>query len=444
MFDFLSEKFSSIFSTITGKGSLTAAQIEQVVIKVEEALIEADVPYQVVKQFISEFKSEIIHKKITSSLKPEEHIMKALYDKVAAFLGARSTDESWSVQLPSVIMVMGLQGSGKTTTCAKLAYYIQEQARKRNKSRKILLASVDYYRPAALEQLEINARQVGIDFYKANALKPQEAAREIFTFFQKNNYECLILDTAGRLHIDEALLAELKGIDAGLKPKYKFLVLDAMTGQESLAVARQFEEKIGFSHILLTKMDSQTRAGAVFAFKYMLKKDILFIGTGEKTTDFELFRPQRMASRLLGMGDMMTLVERAQEKIKESESQRMYSSLKEGRLTLDDFAAQLEMMGRLGSLSSLMKLMPGGGAQVSEEALSQGEQELKKFKAMVHSMTLKERLNPVVLDQSRKERIARGSGVKVQDVNLLLERFEQTQQFVKIFKKMGKLNPFFK
>lgn len=253
-----------------------------------------------------------------------------------------------------------------------------------------------------------------------------------------------MLDTAGRLHVDQVLLQELKAIDHALKPKYKLLVLDAMTGQESLRVAQEFDKAVGFSQVILSKMDSGARGGAAFGFKYVLKKDIIFIGSGEKVSDLEPFRAERMASRIIGMGDMMTLVERAQEKIKESESERMYKSLQAGKLSLEDFAQQLEMMGRLGSLSTVMKLMPGLTGQVSDSAISQGERDLKIFKALLSSMTPKERANHTILNESRNKRIARGAGVAVSEMNRFLERFEQTQQFVKMFKKMGRLNPFFK
>lgn len=443
MFELLSEKFSSLFSRMTGKGAVSESQIAEVIETVRTSLLEADVPYEVVTVFVQELKQEVVGQKLTKSLKPDELLMKIMYDKIVAFLGASSAD-TWNPAIPSTIMVMGLQGSGKTTTVAKLASYLKAQAEKRGKKRKIILASVDYYRPAAREQLAVNARLAGVDYYEARATNPVAATDEIMQYVREQGYEYLFLDTAGRLHVDQELLHELELVHARVKPKYNFLVVDAMTGQESLAVARAFDRVCPFHNVILTKMDSDTRGGAAFAFKYLLKKDILFVGVGEKLADFEPFRPQRIASRMIGMGDMMTLVERAQEKIKESESERMYKALKDGRLTLDDFAQQLEMMGRMGSLSSLMKMMPGMGASLSDRDLEKGEVELKRFKAIMSSMTKKERLNPVVLDLSRKQRIARGSGVAVSEVNLLLERFEQTQQFAKIFKKMGRLNPFFK
>jgi signal recognition particle subunit SRP54 len=444
MFDFLSSKFSSIFSAVRGTKQLTEETIQKTLASVQDALLEADVPYDVVQQFISEIKQEAVGAKLTGSLKPDEMLMKIVYDKLVQFLGGASTsaqEAAFTFDIPSMVMVMGLQGSGKTTTVAKLGYYIKDTAAKRGKSRRVLAASVDFYRPAAIDQLEIISRQAGIDFYRALHEQPVKAAEEITLYAQKNQYEIVLLDTAGRLHIDNDMLQELKKIDSLLSPKYKFLVLDAMTGQESLAVARAFDQALGFRGAILTKMDSEARAGSAFAFRYALKKPVIFAGTGEKIADFELFRPERMASRILGMGDILTLVEKAEAKIAQDEQKRLSSAFEQGKLTLQDFADQLDMMSRLGSLSTLIKYVPGAsGLSISPEMLSKGEKELKKFKAIISSMTRKERLSPKLLNPSRKGRIARGAGVAVSDIDLLLAKFEQSQQFVKLFKKMGKLN----
>lgn len=445
MFDSLAHKFSELLARFSGKNTVTQADMSSLLDEVQSVLIDADVPFGVAQQFIQEIKQQVIGQKLVAKLNPQEQLMKVMYDKMVLFLGGVAHQEAWSFQIPSITLVMGLQGSGKTTSIAKLAYYTMEQAKKRGKSRRILLASVDFYRPAAVDQLAILAESIGVDFYRSPEVNVLKAACDIYNYYQKNSYDCLILDTAGRLHIDNMLLDELQALDKLLKPKYKILVLDAMTGQESLQVAQAFEERVHFTHALLSKLDSQARGGAAFAFKYVLKKDILFVGTGEKSSDLELFRPQRVASRILGMGDMMTLVERAQEKIKADETERMNRSFKDGKMSLEDFSQQLDMVGRLGSFSSLMKYMPGiATTKISDSAIEQGEKDLKKFKAIVSSMTRKERLVPAILDKSRKERIARGAGVRVSDIQLLLERFEQTQQFVKIFKRMGRLNPFLK
>jgi len=435
MFDFLTKRFSSIFSTITGKSHLSESNMAEAITKVQEALLEADVPYKVVEIFIAEVKAEAVGKKVLSSLKPGEHLIKIVHEKLKAFLGSESNVE-FSFQIPATIMVMGLQGSGKTTSVAKIAYWVQQTAQKRNKTRKILCASVDFYRPAAVDQLEILARSVGVDFYRSLEIDPVKAAADIARYAKNNRYELLFLDTAGRLHIDTAMLQEIKTIDLGIKPQYKILVLDAMTGQESLNVADAFAQGVGYSMAMLTKMDSDTRGGAAFAFRYTQKKPIVFVGSGEKVADLELFHPDRMAGRILGMGDLLSLIEKAEVQVKQSEQEELYNAMMNGRMTLQDFSNQLAMVNKLGSLSQLSKYMPGGnGMNMTPDMLEKGERELRKFKAIISSMSLKERLNHKILNSSRKERIAKGAGVEVKDIHLLLERFEQSQQYAKLFKR---------
>ena len=438
MFDFLSEKFSSVFSKITGQSHLTEQNMAQALDKVKEALLEADVPYKLVQLFIDDIQKEALGKKVLQSLKPGEQLIKIVHERLQQFMGSDTTKD-FSFQLPATIMMMGLQGSGKTTTIAKLAHFVIEQAKKRNKKRTILFASVDFYRPAAIDQLEILAKQVGVSFYRSPLTNPVAAAVDIAQHAKKNGFELLFLDTAGRLHIDSVMLQEIKEIDARLSPKYKLLVLDAMTGQESLSVAEAFEQKIGYQYAILSKMDSDTRGGAAFAFRYAQKKPILFVGVGEKIDDLQQFHPDRMAGKILGMGDVLSLIERADEKLMQSEQEEMYKSFQSGKMNLQDFANQLNMMGKIGSLSQIAKYMPGmGGMSLSQEMLDQGELELKKFRAIISSMTPKERIYPTVLDNSRKERVARGAGVTATEVNLLLQRFEQSQQYVKLFKKFSR------
>ncbi len=306
------------------------------------------------------------------------------------------------------------------------------------------MASVDFYRPAAVEQLAVVAKQAGVDFYRASAKKPFDAALEIYRQWQNERYEILLLDTAGRLHIDNEMLQELQAIDRKLKPKQKLLVLDAMTGQESLAVARAFDQAIGFHAAILSKTDSDSRGGAAFSFRYALKKPIVFIGTGEKVDDLDRFHPERVASRMLGMGDIQTLIERAEEKIKQSEQDAMANSFERGELTLQDFAQQMDMVNRLGSLSSVMKYIPGMGGQVSSGALEEGEREMKRFRAIISSMTLKERLYPRLLKGSRRSRVAGGAGVAASEVDKLLSRFDQMRQYAKLIKKSGGFRQIFK
>ena len=442
MFDFLSNTFSGIFSRLTGQSHVSEKNINETLDKIRDSLIQADVPYGLVDTFLKEITDKVIGKKVLFSLKPGEYLVKIVHDVLVEFLGGQSS-VPFAPQLPAIIMVMGLQGSGKTTTLAKLAYFLQEQAKQKGKKRNILLASVDFYRPAALQQLEILSGEIGASFYKSPFNDPLKAAKDIAHWYKTQGFDLLLLDTAGRLHIDTVLLHELSEIDRALEPKYKLLVLDAMTGQESLRIAQAFEQAVGFNGALMTKIDSDTRGGAAFAFRYALKKPLLFFGTGEKYTDLELCRPERMANRILGMGDIHSLLDRVQEKVKQSEQEKLAKSFNQGKLTLQDFAQMIEMMNKLGPMTQVAKYMPGAaGLNLSAANLQQGELEMKRFKAIISSMTLKERLYPKILDSSRKQRIAKGSGSTVVHVNQLLERFEQSQQFAKLFKKLGRVPGF--
>lgn len=403
---------------------------------VKNTLLEADVPYQVVTHFVEQVRSDLAGMKLFSSLKPAELVMKVVHDRIVELVGGKQRSTGFSFQIPSIIVMAGLQGSGKTTTLAKLAHLIKKDASRRNKKRKIMVCSVDYYRPAAREQLEILAKTIGVDYYRPEATDPITAAQQAVCYAQKNQYEHCFIDTAGRMHLDQELLTELSTLSKRIKPTYTFLVLDGMIGQESLRVAQSFDSHINATGVILSKMDGDTRGGAVFGCYAMLKKPVIFMGTGEKVDDIEYFNPERIAGRIIGLGDMHSLIEKAEEKIKISEQQDLQRAFNAGKLTLQDFAKQLDMMGSLGSLSSLMKYIPGiAGMKINPADLEKGEREMKKFKAIISSMTLKERLNAQILTQSRRQRIAHGSGTTSQDITLLLERFEQSQQFVKILKR---------
>ncbi len=443
MFDFISQKMAALFEGFRGN-SITNAQLDTFLQGLRETLLEADVPYQLAVEFTEQLRTELSGQKITQSLKANEYLAKAVYDKLVGFLSGGSKSVGFNLPIPSTMMVLGLQGSGKTTSLGKLAHWIMQEAQAKGKKRRILLASVDYYRPAAIDQLEIVAKQAGVDFYRAQATDPVVAAREIYKKFQTDSYEYLMLDTAGRLHVDNAMLQELREIETIIKPKYKLIVLDSMTGQESLAIGKAFDQAIGFDGALMSKMDSDTRGGAVFSFRYSLKKPIVFVGMGEKVADLDPFNAERMAGRMLGMGDIVTLAEKAKQKITQAEQDSALKSLQSGQFTLKDFADQLEMMNRLGSLSQIAGYLPAmGGMRLNSDQLEKGEQELKKCKVIINSMTPKERIMPAILDGSRKKRVANGAGVSVEDVNLLLSRFEESKQYVKLFKKLGKFN-FFK
>lgn len=437
MFDFLTQKFSSIFSSFGRNSRLTQENISTTLEQVQDSLLEADVPLATVQEFVATVQQEVVGQKLVASMKPAEQFIKIVHDRMVAFLGGQYLQETFTFQIPSVVLMMGLQGSGKTTTIGKLAYFIKAQAQKRGKTRKVLCASVDFYRPAAIDQLEIVAQQAGVDFYRATSTNPVQATQEIYAYFKQQSYEHLLFDTAGRLQVDDLMMQELVQIKKILQPKYSFMILDGMTGQESLSVAQAFENTVGFDGAILSKMDSGARGGAAFAFRYVLKKPIYFVGTGEKLENLEVFRPERVAKRMLGMGDMLTLIENAQDKIKQADQEKMTRAMLSGDITLDDFAQQLNMVSKLGSISSILKFMPGmGNVSIPSAEVQKGEVELKKFRVVLSSMTRMERTKPALLqDVSRKNRIAKGAGVDVATINLLLQRFEQSKQFVKLLKK---------
>ncbi len=439
MFDFLSRKFSEVVARLTGDGHLTEANITQAVEQVREALIEADVPHELVQAFIDAVRKDAVGQKVLSTVKPGQQFVKIVYDQILAFMGGAETFE-FSFQIPAVVMVVGLQGSGKTTSIAKMAHLVRKQAEARNKTRNILCASVDYYRPAAIDQLETLAQTVGAAFYRAASTKPLVAAGEIVQKFKNGGYELLFLDTAGRLHVDEAMLREIAELDALVKPKYKILVLDAMTGQESLKIAKAFDEKVSIYGAMLTKLDSDTRGGAAFAFRYAVGKPIIFVGTGEKVDDIGLFKPDRFAGRILGMGDVLSLVERAEDRVNENDRAAVERVLRSGSLTLDDFALQIKMVNSMGSLANLVQYLPGlSSTTLSQEKIEKAEHEVKCFSAAISSMTPRERKNPKIIDASRKKRIARGAGITTAVIDLLLQRFEESKQYVKLFRKLGRL-----
>ena len=445
MFNFLSNTFSSLFDNLRSRGQITEGTIQETIEKIQDALLQADVPYELADQFIKEVKKEVLGKKSIGGVKPAEYLASVVHKQVKEFLGGNDAPNTFLDKVPATVMVMGLQGAGKTTSLAKMAYWSKNQQKAVMADKKIVLASTDFHRPAAIDQLEVLASKVGAAFYRAASNDPVQAAQEIYAYTKKEGFDILFLDTAGRLQIDNELLLQLREIDGLVKPRYKMLVLDAMTGQESLSIARAFDQGVGFSHAFISKMDSNARAGAVFSFRYALKKSILFVGTGEKIEDLEFFHPDRVAGRILGQGDLISLAEKADEKIKKADQQAAYKSFAKGTFTLQDFAQQMEMMNKLGSFSTLLKYLPGMGAQaVSPEALEKGEAEMKKMKAIIGSMTLKERLQPEILNGSRKKRVANGAGVGVAEVNSLLSRFEQSKQYVKLLSKFGKSNNFFK
>lgn len=442
MFDFLAKKLSSLFDGLRD-ATIQQSTLDTVMDQVADALLEADVPYAVVTAFKDELKKQLASAPRDKRLKPNEQIMKVVSDTMVGFMGG-ARQYAMKVEYPDSIMVVGLQGSGKTTTIGKLAYLYMQEAEKRGKKRSILCASVDFYRPAAIDQLEIVAKQAGVQFYRAQATEPIAATKEIIFHAKRVGAQLLLLDTAGRMHVDTEMIQEVKEIAAIAKPRHTLLVLDAMTGQQSLAVAQAFDAAVGFEAAVLTKMDSDTRGGAAFAFRYALKKPIAYVATGEKMDALAPFHADRAVGRMLGHGDLQTLAEQADTVIRQDEQERAFKSMASGSFTLVDFADQMDMVSRLGSFSSIAKMMPGFGSSVSEEKLEQGEREMKRFRAIINSMTPKERIIPAILDNSRMQRVAKGAGVSKQEISILLERFKQAQQYARLLKKSGFFKGLFK
>lgn len=435
MFEFLSQKLSSAFSWLNGKSKISSEDIASSCEQVKVSLIEADVPLDIVNELVATISAAVVGLKPQKGLTAGQQFIKAVHTALTDFLGGAST-QTFSVTFPSTIMVMGLQGAGKTTAIAKLARYFLKEAEQKGKKRRILCASVDYYRPAAREQLKIMATSVGASYYESLLQDPVAAAQDIAHYAKKNSFELVFLDTAGRLHVDESMIQELKKIDTLVAPKHKLLVVDAMIGQESLAVARAFSDSIGFEGALLTKMDSGTRGGVALAFRYSLKKPIYFIGDGEKVADLQKFVPERVASVVLGLGDVLTVIEKIESEVSKNEQEHAMRRLMSKDFNLNDFGAQLGMVDRMGSMTSMLKYLPGMGT-VSQEHIDQGIKEMKRMGAIISSMTSKERSYPRLLDASRKNRIASGAGVAVADVNQLLQKFEKTKQLATMFGKVG-------
>lgn len=441
MFDQISTAFSSLFMRAKEK-TLTAPVVAGLLGPLREALIQADVSYAVVEAFCAELQNELTGVTIPNTVRPDEYVAKVLYDRLVLFLGGAHSEKSdqydFKPRTGSVVMVLGVQGSGKTTTLAKLGHFLAHLQKNKNKKCRILAGSVDFYRPAAIDQLEVVAAQAGIDFRRAVATDPVKAAIELQAYARDGGYDVLLLDTAGRMHVDEGLIAELAAIDRVIKPAHKLLVLDSMTGQESLRIARTFDEKIGFSGAILTKTDSETRGGCAFAFRYELKKPILFVGIGEKVADLERFYPERAATQMLGMGDMTSLAERLEAQLHRDEQEQLARGLQKKNFTLEDFALQLDMISKIGSLGSLMRYIPGASQLgISPDELERGEQDMKKFRAMIRAMTRKERLVPRILNLSRKQRIARGAGVLIEDVDRFLVRFEESKKLLDQHRRPG-------
>jgi signal recognition particle subunit SRP54 len=434
LFQDLSDKFARIFKELRGQGKVREEHIHAAMREVRRALLEADVNYKVVKEFVARVGERALGQRVLDSLTPDQQIIKIVHEELVTLLGSKPVSFHLS-GTPASVMIVGLQGSGKTSFAAKLGVYT------RKKGRRPLLVAADIYRPAAVEQLKVLARQIGVPVHAPGVDIPVvEIVESGLREAKKNLFDTLIVDTAGRLHIDRDMMAELGAVRTVLEPEETFLVLDSMTGQEAVRVAEAFQREVDFTGVVLTKLDGDTRGGAALSVASVTGKPIKFACVGEKVDDLETFYPDRMASRILGMGDVLSLIEKAQETIDAKTAQDLERKLRRESFTLEDFLGELQRLKKMGPLDQLLGMIPGmkvhglaaGGA---------GEQELKKIEAMIRSMTPGERRDPHTIDGSRRRRIAAGSGTSVQDVNRLLNQFQEMRKMMKRFTKMaGKAN----
>ncbi|MBI5874316.1 MAG: signal recognition particle protein [Deltaproteobacteria bacterium] len=432
MFDSLSDKLGSIIKKIKGHGSLSESNIHEALKDVRMALLEADVNFQVVKDFTEKIKAKAIGKEVLQSLTPGQQFIKIVSDELVEILGGSSYGLELGSKPPVTIMLVGLQGSGKTTTAAKLARHLK------SKGRNPYLVPADVYRPAAMLQLKKLAGEINVDIFDADSsLKPQDITREAFRIADIKGYDTVLVDTAGRLHIDNELMDELKDLKAVLKPKEILFVADSMTGQDAVNTAKGFDDAVGITGIILTKLDGDTRGGAALSIKAVTGKPIKFIGVGEKIDAIEPFYPDRMASRILGMGDVLTLIEKAQEVVDEKKAKELERKLRKDAFTLEDFREQLGQIKKMGSLESILAMVPGFKEMQKKSGAAPDEKELVKTEAIINSMTKKERLNHTILNANRRKRIAKGSGTSVQEVNKLVKQYVQTRELMKRFSKGG-------
>ena len=424
-FEGLSEKLNAVFKSLKGKGRLTEADVREGMREVRLALLEADVSYKVVKDFVAQVTERCVGSDVLESLTPAQQIIKIVNEELTKLMGSTNARLNTANRGPTVVMMVGLQGAGKTTNGAKLAGLMRRQFGKRP-----LLAACDVYRPAAINQLQVVGKQLDIPVFEMGQIDPVTIAREAVKYAADHGNDMVFLDTAGRLHIDEALMDELRNIKAAVKPNEILLVVDAMTGQDAVNAAKAFDDALGIDGVMLTKLDGDARGGAALSIRATTGKPIKFIGTGEKLDMIELFHPDRMASRILGMGDMLSFIEKAEQQYDEKQAKKLEEKLRKNRLTLSDYLDQLEQLQNMGDLSQIASMLPGNMAKGFDPDQIDPKQ-FARTKAIIQSMTLQERENPQILNASRKRRIAAGCGQQVSDVNRLLKGFETMQQMTK-------------
>ncbi|MFN7085924.1 MAG: signal recognition particle protein [Burkholderiales bacterium] len=434
MFDNLTHRLSRVVKTLRGEARITEANIHDALREVRMALLEADVALPVVKDFIARVREKALGQEVVGSLTPGQAVVGVVHRELVALMGEKTDGLDLATQPPAVILMAGLQGSGKTTTSGKLAKWLKEQQRK-----KVLLASCDVYRPAAIEQLRLLAEQVGADFFApAAGDAPVAIALAALDFARKHYHDVLIVDTAGRLAIDEAMMQEIRELHAALKPIETLFVVDAMQGQDAVNTAKAFAEALPLTGVVLTKLDGDARGGAALSVRHVTGRPIKFAGVGEKLAGLEVFHPERMASRILGMGDVLSLIEEVQKGVDRREAEKLAKKVKSGKgFDLEDFKQQIVQMKKMGGVSALMDKLPGNLAQMAQGAPQMDDKAIRRIEGIINSMTPRERAQPELIKASRKRRIAAGAGVTVQEVNRLLNQFEQMQKMMKMMAKGG-------
>ena len=431
LFADLSEKINHIFSKLTKHGKLTALEVKNAMREVRIALLEADVNYLVAKNFINKVSEKAVGEDVLTSLTPAQQVIKIVKDEMIELLGSSNAKLAVSPKPPTVIMLCGLQGAGKTTMCAKLAYHLKKSGKKP------LLVACDIYRPAAISQLQVVGKNANTEVFERGVQNPVKTAKEAINHALSKGLDTVIIDTAGRLHIDEKLMQELEEIKQSVNPTEILLVVDSMTGQDAVNVSEEFNKKLGLTGVVLSKLDGDTRGGAALSIKSVTGTPIKFSSIGEKIGDLEPFYPDRIVSRILGMGDVLTLIEKAQNAVDEEEAKKLEKAFRENSFTFDDYLSQMENLKKMGGLKDLLEMLPSAISGKMKN-VDVDEKQLQKNKAIIQSMTPLERHNPVLIKASRKKRIAEGSGTTIQDVNLLLKQFEQSKELIKQFKNKGK------
>lgn len=426
LFSSLSEKLNHIFSKLTKRGKLTELEIKEAMREVRVALLEADVNYLVAKKFVADVSAKAMGEEVMKSLTPGQMVIKIVKDELTALISSENQKLQIAPNPPTVIMMCGLQGAGKTTMCGKLAYYLKKSGKKP------LLVACDIYRPAAINQLQVVGKTANAEVFERGTQNPVKTAKQAIEHAKKQGFDVVIIDTAGRLHINEELMNELKEIKKEVKPTEILLVVDAMTGQDAVTISESFNRDLDITGVVLTKLDGDTRGGAALSIKAITGKPIKFSGVGEKIGDLEPFHPDRIASRILGMGDVLSLIEKAQEAVTEEEARKMTEKLRENSFTFEDYLTQMESLKKMGNLNDIIGMIPGMASKMKGVAID--EKQLEVNKAIIQSMTREERLNPEIIKASRRKRIAEGSGTTIQQVNMLLRQFEQSKEMMKQLK----------